>query len=126
MIYYTWSVFWSNPYTEPPAGMPRYLMKGVLAYRERRWSSRYRPPCIDMVIDYYRSQGEYGWSIGVTSHDMRELSDGSGRTRTLSEQSKQKLRRTRLRKRLAAKYPLFAEQWYQEAIAAQPDYYGCW
>lgn len=123
MIYYTWSVFWSNPYTEPPAGMPRYLMKGILAYREKRWSSRHRPPCIDMIYDLYSKPGEF-WNIGVTCHDIKELPDGSGRKRKLSEETKRKIRRGRLRKRLEAKYPLLAEQLYQEAIAAKPEYYG--
>lgn len=123
MIYYSWSVFWGNPYTDPPNGEPRYLMDRVIIPGVKRWSSRNCPPCVDMLIDHLRAKGEYGWSIGCTCHDTKAI-DEFGRSRVMSEAGKQSLRRNRLKRRLERKYPLFCEQWYAEAIAAKPEYYG--
>jgi hypothetical protein len=46
------------------------------------------------------------------------------RKRVMSIEGKQKIRRSRLKKRLEKKYPLFAEAWYEEAVKAKPEYYG--
>ncbi len=47
-----------------------------------------------------------------------------GRQRKMSENQKRKLRRTRLWKRLQKQSPLFAEQFYREKLASNPENYG--
>jgi hypothetical protein len=44
--------------------------------------------------------------------------------RELPLASKQSMRRKRLKTRLEKKYPLFADQFYEEALAEKPEYYG--
>jgi hypothetical protein len=118
--YYSWSVFWGNPYSQPPDGQPRYLMKNVVLPNSKRWSGSNRPPCIDLVVDRFRSQGIYGWSIGLEYHDTA----GAVQPRRWSESSKQKCRRTKLKNRLLKTVPLFADELYQQELINRPDYFG--
>ena len=47
-----------------------------------------------------------------------------GHARKLSEETKRKIRRKALARRISAKAPLFAEQLFAEAVEKQPDYFG--
>lgn len=117
MIYYSWSVRWSNPYTVPPDGLPRIMMQDVMAPGVKRWSSRYVPGCCLMVLDQYQRKDIWGYNLYVACHDTKPA-------RQLSLASKQSIRRKRLEARIRAKYPLFADAMIAEALAAKPDYYG--
>jgi hypothetical protein len=117
MIYYSWSVRWSNPYTVAPDGLPQILMQGVMAPGVKRWSSRYVPGCCKMLIEQFQAQGIYSYSLYVDAHDIKP-------TRALSLKAKQSIRRKRLEARIRTKYPLFADAMIAEALAAKSDYYG--
>jgi hypothetical protein len=103
-----WSVCWGNPYTKPPDGQPETLISGVYQVE----STRQIPPEIRAA---HKIGSGYAIYCTVLPDKPR---------RQLSLETKQRIRRKRLRKRLETRYPLFAETFYEEAVTQKPEYYG--
>ena len=61
-MHYVHSVFWGNPYTEPPNGMPRYLLE--VENSDRRPKDMLRRK-MDAIIDRRWKRSEYSWSLVV-------------------------------------------------------------
>ena len=116
MIYYSFSIRWYSLYSQPPAGMPRVLISDVIMPNIKRWSSRNTPGCIDLIYDQMQREG-LPYVVSIQSHKTQP-------PRKQSLAGKQSRRRKLLMGRLMKKYPLLAEQMYQEAIASKPEYYG--
>ena len=108
---WVFEIAWANPYTSPPDGQTRVLMSVTRV----QTSGHPVPPEID---ERYRELGfGTGWCLRV-SHDI------TATYRPKPLEAKQKLRRTALARRVAAKAPLFADQLIQAELERQPEYYG--
>jgi hypothetical protein len=107
----TWQVYWHSPYTQPPDGMPRELLR-ITDWRE---SSGDTPAAIEQC---WREHPGYCVRWTLTHDPMARPAV------KLSEPLKQRRRRQELRRRLTKRYPLFAEVWFREAVEERPDYYG--
>jgi hypothetical protein len=111
VIGYLWSLRWANPYTSPPDGLPR----------------------VRAEVFFPVGNPGYGW--GGCPAELKELhipgdgwciSGGAVSTppRQLSQETLASVRRQRLVRRVAAKYPLLAEQIVEEELARRPAYYA--
>lgn len=104
------SVQWANPHTDPPDGREHVQLRVVVTYTDRC-----TPQEIAQKIDELGGLGS-GWAHYISFIEEEP--------RRLSLASKQSLRRKRLKSRLEKKHPLFADQFYEEALAEKPEYYG--
>ncbi len=84
-------------------------------YLEVPYEDSSTPPAILEKLEELGGLGT-GWAhcVGFVMPPRRELPLAS----------KQSIRRKRLKARLEKKYPLFADQFYDEALQARPEYYG--
>lgn len=108
----TYSVRWGNPYTEPPDGMSRVALR-ITRSALPSGNPKYMPD----EIRNHPLLGVTGYCIGLDFESEKP-------PRRLSLETKQKIRRGRLRKRLDRKFPLFADEMYASAVTGNPDYYG--
>jgi len=104
------SVQWGNPYTHPPDGGLRVRVRVEVPYHDAR-----TPKEVSARLEELGGPGS-GWAHCVSFVEEEP--------RRLPLSSKQSIRRKRLWARLERKHPLFAEQFYEEALGAKPDYYG--
>lgn len=107
---FTWTIHWSNPHTKPPDGKPEVLLSITRMVR----SSADTPK----EIKEFPTIGT-GYAIFCRCEDALQPPK-----RRMSEEVKQRLRRTRLIRRLENRAPLFAKDLYAEEINAKPEYYG--
>ena len=99
---------WNNPYTNPPGGLPR-VMAEIYLRSENGEGAR-----IPQVLMDLHKPG-CGFCVSV-----RAISPpGKG----LGPETLASVRRKRLRRRLEKKYPLFADQMFDEAINERPAYF---
>lgn len=103
----TWAIRWGNPHKPCPAGQPEELLRVTL----RVASTAVTPPEITAAYKIGT-----GYCIQVSVEPGRP-------PRRLSEESKRKLRRSNLRKRLEKNSPLFADELYDKTIEENPNYY---
>jgi hypothetical protein len=103
-----WKVEWLNPYTEPPTN--RVLAERVVP--DWRNAEDHQMPAD--LVEFASTKPGYcvTWSWRTTQP-----------RRTMSKQAKARDRVRRLRERMERKYPLFAEQFVAERLAANPAYY---
>ena len=107
------AIQWSNPYTNPPEGMPREL----IAITRMQESTRDIPPEIQRVIETVARPGSgWGLSIGI-DEDARPK-------RRLSPQTRASIRRKSLERRVRKKAPLLADSIIADEIAANPNYFN--
>lgn len=106
---YTWTIRWSNPYTKPPDGKPEVLLSVT-----RSVASTADVP---QEIQDFKTIGT-GYAIHCCCEDTLQPK------RKLKVESLHKLRRTKLRKRLEKKSPLYAKELFTEELRAKPEYYG--
>ena len=104
-------LFWGNPYTSPPDGMPR-IIRTVLC------DSTCRPYPVEIaellaLPDYAPGTG---WTVGYECIEQRPI-------RRWSQAAKAKVRQGNLRKRIEKKFPLFAEEFIRAELSARPSYY---
>ncbi len=102
-----WTLEWSNPYTQPPEGMPRFLAEEI--------TPRY-PYTKPHNLEKMTAIGD-GYAVCFHLLTVKPR-------RQLSEETKQGIRRKALARRMKEKQPLFADAAISAALAAQPDYYG--
>ena len=106
---YVWMIRWSNPFTKPPDGKPEELLR---VQREASSGADMPPEIANFPT--------IGTGYAIHSYCL----DTFLPKRTLSEETKQKIRRANLKRRLEKRLPLFAEELYEKELRAKPDYYG--
>jgi hypothetical protein len=107
------AIKWSNPYTNPPEGMPRELM----AITRLQESTRDIPAEITQALETVARPGT-GWSLFVgIDQDARPR-------RRLSPQAKASIRRKSLERRIRRVAPLFADGIIADELAANPKYFN--
>lgn len=106
-----WVVFWGNPYTQPPEGKPRELLRIAYPYAE---GTGEHPPEVEETL---RLNPGYsiGWQSPVVERDPARL---------WTPERKATARRANLRKRLERDAPLFMEELFAAALARQPEYFA--
>lgn len=102
---------WHSPYTDPPEGRPRVLAEHTIP--DWRTSDKQCPAWLDKMHWANR-----GYCISWTSY-WRNKPD-----RSWSKARKGEARRRNLRKRIEAKWPMFAEMMIAEEMARYPSYYA--
>lgn len=101
-----YQIAWSNPYTDPPSGAPRVLAEVFVLGRQAPPEEFESIPC---------SLG------GGYSHYLAYVAPPP---RTLPPETLAGIRKKRLARRVAAKYPMFADEFTQQALVRNPDYYA--
>lgn len=113
-LIWTYTIRWGNPYTRPPEGQADVLeTSGPLASSAFGGS----PACPPGLHD--RMQQLLGSGYGLFLSYMNPVP-----RRQLSLETKQRIRRQRLERRLRAKVPLFADQLIADELARRPEYFG--
>ena len=106
-----YSVRWSNPYTSPPDGRPRTLLKVE--------TDQTQPP--QTVLDRIDEEG--GPGCGWALYCEVTLSEPDPK-RKWSKERKAETRRSNLRRRIQKKHPLFFFEIYLQELAARPAYFA--
>lgn len=101
-----WTLQWSNPYTDPPAGMKRIIAEKFVKYGTSEYS--HTPP--EFEADRTPGYKVYWMAIMPPS-------------KQLPEKTLKSIRRKRLQRRIENKYPLFADQFLTDEIKSKPDYF---
>lgn len=113
--YRIFRVFWTNPYAEPPKGLPRELwgFQSELDFPTGRQQDK-----IDRILE----RAPTGYSLGIS---FRSQAEDSG-ARKWSWERKVKNRLRLLKARISKQYsiPELYEKALQRAIARKPEYYG--
>lgn len=104
-----WSIRWHNPYTEPPAGMPRTLAEMLVPVTGGVDGAI----CPVEIRDYPRPRGYTVYCSALLEPLKPFTPERLARTR-----------RQRLERRVQTKTPLFAEQFIAEDLASKPEYYA--
>lgn len=105
------AIHWSNPYTEPPRGLPRTLAEVFIPLSGEVHGTK----TPDFLYEILPPRGT-GWSTTI-----RALNEP---IKEISKEKKVSIRRKRLARRINNKYPMFAEQFVQETISRKSDYYN--
>ena len=106
------AIKWSNPYTNPPEGMPRELM----AITRVQESTRDIPQEILQMLETIARPGS-GWGLCIG------IDEDARPRRRLSLEAKGRIRRKSLERRIRKKAPLFADGFIAEELAANPKYF---
>src|SRR4029453_16285042 len=106
------AIRWSNPYTNPPEGMPRELMATTCVQE----SPRHLPVGILQMLDTLARPG-FGWGLCIG------IDEDARPRRRLSLEAKGRIRRKSLERRIRKKAPLFADGIITEELAANPKYF---
>lgn len=109
-----WVIQWNHgAYRQPPDDLPSILAEQCILV-PATWGARF-PPELEKLYDEHKPPLGYGIHFGV----LEEASK-----RTLSQEGKGKLRKSKLHSRLQKKVPLFADQLEAQELEAKPDYYA--
>ncbi|WP_448205318.1 hypothetical protein [Azospirillum sp. sgz302134] len=102
------SVHWSNPYTQPPCGLPRTVWQVAVPFGTDTKA----------VLEACGPDFEIGsgWTVGISI----QTPPGA----KWSDEAKGRVRRRNLKTRLDKKVPLLADLLYQEQLAHRPDYFA--
>jgi hypothetical protein len=106
-----WSLEWSNPYTAPRDGLPRVRAQVFFPMGHPNYGFGGCPAELKAL----HVPGD-GWCISWGSV--------STLPRKLSQETLASVRQQRLARRVAAKYPLLADQIVEEELARRPAYYA--
>lgn len=109
LIGYVWMIQWHSPYTEPPDGKPRVLGRWFYPYAHP--SRHIVPPEIEALHTIGDGYTLYGQAVEEPPKPE-------------TPEKKAHRRQARLRTRMTAKYPLFADQMIDDALQQKPDYYA--
>lgn len=99
-----WSLTWRNPFTTPPG--PRVLASAIV---------QAGTPCPPEVADKWVAGA--GYAISWELVEQRPI-------RRWSLEAKARVRQRRLRRRMERKFPLLANLFINEELAARPEYYA--
>lgn len=101
------SVYWTNPHTSPPGDGERILWScTVLDRRAENEILAAHAPAVPLG-------GGYGHGITIPIAPGRKL----------SAETKAKIRRRNLRRRIERQAPLFADEFFAAEIERRPDYF---
>jgi hypothetical protein len=106
-----WQVRWSNPYTQPPEG--RQVLAEVVI---PDWPNAPDKRCPAELTELSWQHPGYGIHWTDRWHNKPD--------RSWSKARKGEARRRNLRKRIEAKWPMFAEMMIAEEMARYPSYYA--
>ena len=112
---FRYTVEWFTQYSEPPEGLPRVKaeMFESVEQRDARMASGGRsvPPEIEAL---HTIGDHYAVTIQAVLTPSRQLP-----AKTLAG-----IRKKRTQRRIEKKYPMFAEQFIEETVADNPDYFA--
>ena len=100
---FIWKIEWSNPYTTP-------TRKRVLAELFVPGPATRRP----VILDTVPAVPGYTCTCAPILYYPEPF----------TEQRRAKMRKGNLTRRIGKKYPMFAEQFIEEELTAEPDYYA--
>ena len=109
---FAWEVRWAFPHEKPPEGFPEVMLR-IEVVRPNKAGSGPPPPDI---LECWQEVRQYGYCMSLYLPYVP--------VRRLPLESKQRIRRRNLWKRLLVRSPMFIEQFYREAVEAQPAHYG--
>lgn len=107
-----WSLVWRFPHKPRPEGFPEIALQIRVPLAKGQGAGQ----CPKDIDEAWEELSPYGYCVSW------HLEAPPGRLLPL--ESKQRIRRRNLWKRLLAKSPMFIEQFYAEQVQAKPDYYG--
>lgn len=115
-LIYRHSCYWGNPYTSPPAPLPKVLV--VEESENHRPSDKFARK-VRRIIDVMRKKGHYGFNFGFSWDDNRPK-------KKWSQEAIFRNRKKRLLGRLEKKYsiPQLLESAYESEIKRRPEYFG--
>jgi hypothetical protein len=102
-----WTLQWSNPYTDPPAGEERVRAEKFVPYNSEFYN-RCPPEILEKMV-----LGKWCVSWSAVMAPPKQL----------SKESLKSVRTKRLKRRMEKKYPLFADQLVDAEMKNNPDYY---
>ncbi len=113
LLGHVYKIEYSNPYSDPPGGLPRVLAEIFVPACNGQAA---RPVSeVPEIADYPCPRGYTVTIAGI---------EGVGRQLTPDQRAIR--RRKQLERRERAKHPLFADQFIEEKLAANPELYaGC-
>lgn len=106
------SIRWSLPHQRPPNGKPLILWSRTVPYTGQDIAEEIARP----VYDALGCVPGCGYAICI--------SIDTGPVRRWPKETKARVRRNRLKKRLDKKLPLLAEQLFERELAHRPDYFA--
>ena len=106
-----WRVEWGNPYTDPPEG-ERILIE---VYRPVGHAECHRCP---EEIRAIKSQVGFGSGYFVTWRGIKNP------PKPRSKETLASIRRKRLERRMRNKFPLLADEFIEDKLRSNPDYYA--
>lgn len=108
---YIWEVAWSNPHKPRPAGVPEIILR-----MEQLAEGGSGARCPAEIDECWQEMRPYGYAVRVV-YDAPPA-------RRLPLESKQRIRRRNVWKRMLKKYPMFCSDFYAEKIQSNPEHYG--
>lgn len=110
---HVWTIEWSHGhYKPPPDGFPKVLARQCV--KMPNGSGGRIPKELELL--WYAKRPPRGFNICFSSVSSEEK-------RTLSQESRAKIRKGNLRRRLQEKVPLFADELEQRELTANPEYF---
>lgn len=107
-----WQLVWRFPHKPVPEGFPRVALRIEVPVEKGQGAG----PCPKDIDEAWQELAPYGYCVSWHLE--------APPARRLPIESKQRIRRRNLWKRLLKKTPMFVEAFYTEAVQARPDYYG--
>lgn len=103
-----WTLEWSNPYKDPPNGKKRVIAEKFV---------RFGDPFYNQIPPEFEADKTPGYSV--------YWSAVMSPSKQLSEKTLKSIRRKRLKNRVEKKYPLFADEFFEDEIKNKTDYFEC-
>lgn len=110
--YGVWAVVWRSRYVPRPEGFPEVVLRIATPLAKGQGAGQ----CPAEIDECWQEMRDYGY--GVSWHLEAPPA------RQLPIESKQRIRRRNLWKRLLKKYPMFLSDFYAQAVQARPEYFG--
>lgn len=110
--YGVWSVVWRVPHKPRPDGFPAVMLRIRIPLGPGEGAGQ----CPQEIHECWEEMRHYGYCVSWYCD--------APPARTLSLETKQRIRRSNLWKRLLKRYPMFIERFYQDGLNARPEYYG--
>lgn len=108
---FAWLVAWSNPNKPRPPGFPEVMLR-----LEQVANNGEGARCPREIDECWQEMHPYGYCVQVHLETPP--------ARRLPLESKQRIRRRNLWKRLLKRFPMFCDVWYADAVQARPEHYG--
>jgi hypothetical protein len=110
---YRYSLEWFSPYADPPDGKPRILAEMYESVERRKEREARGEPSVPLE---FVEQKQPHYSVYVQAVEKPSIS--------LPPETLASIRKKKLAKRLRDKYPMFADQFYEEETNRRELYYS--